>query len=86
MQIEPDGGRATIAGMPGRRVMELLNAFLDLVDAVSTAIGIVVLWYTWMAPPRQGSALPPPRPSDADELEQFVRAAALNRTSGDALT
>jgi hypothetical protein len=86
MQIEPDGDRGTIAGMPGRRFMDLLNACLDLVDAVSTAIGIVVVWYTWVAPSGRARALPAPRPSDADELEQFVRTAALNRTSGDALT
>jgi hypothetical protein len=59
---------------------------LDFVDAVSAAIGIVVVWYTWVAPPR-GNVLPPPRPSsDPDELERFVRTATLDRTSGDSLT
>jgi hypothetical protein len=66
--------------------MELVYAFLDFVDTVSAAIGIVVVWYTWVAPPR-GNVLPPPRsPSDPDELERFVRTATLNRTSSDSLT
>jgi hypothetical protein len=61
--------------------MELLDAILNLFDAVSTAIGIVVVWYTWVAPlPR--NLLPPPRPrSDPDELDRFLRDAALSRTS-----
>jgi hypothetical protein len=70
------GAAATIAGMPGRLVMELLEALLDLVDAVSTAAGIVVFWYTWVAPPRP--SLPPPRrPSDPDELARFLRTATI---------
>jgi hypothetical protein len=66
--------------------MELVYALLDFVDAVSTAIGLVVVWYTWVAPPR-GKIVPPPRPpSDPDELNRFVRSATLIRTSGDSLT
>jgi hypothetical protein len=72
-------------GMPGRLVMQLVYALLDFVDAVSTAIGIVVVWYTWVAPPR-GHVPPPPRsPSDPDELERFVRTATLERSSADSL-
>ena len=74
--------------MPGRLVMELLDAILNLFDAVSTAIGIVAVWYTWVAPPRR-SLLPPPRPqSDPDELDRFLhnlRNATSSRTSGDTL-
>ncbi|HZA66286.1 MAG TPA: hypothetical protein VE592_05010 [Geminicoccaceae bacterium] len=67
--------------MPGRLVMELLEALLDLVDAVSTAAGIVVFWYTWVAPPRP--TLPPPRRlSEPDELARFLRTATI-ATPGD---
>ncbi len=63
--------------------MELVYALLDVFDAVSTAIGIVVVWYTWVAP-RRANILPPPRPqSDPDELERFLRSATPDRTSGD---
>jgi hypothetical protein len=65
--------------------MELLDAILNLFDAVSSAIGIVVVWYTWVAPPRR-SLLPPSRPhSDPDELDRFVRNATPSRTSGDTV-
>ena len=70
--------------------MELLNALLDLVDAVSAAIGIVVVWYTWVAPPSAKilpHALPPPRrPSAPDELDDFLRNATPSGPSGDAAT
>jgi hypothetical protein len=75
-RIEPDGTATTIAAMPGRLVMELLDALLDLVDAVSTAAGIVVFWYTWVAP-RRPSLPPPRRPSDPDELARFLRTATI---------
>ena len=71
--------------------MELLNALLDLVDAVSAAIGIVVVWYTWVAPPTgqvlPHRALPPPRrPSAPDELDDFLRNATPSGPSGDPAT
>jgi len=67
--------------------MELLNALLDLVDAVSAAIGIVVVWYTWVAPPPPRNALPPPRrPSAPDELDDFLRSATPSGPSRDAAT
>ena len=76
------------AAFPGRLAMELLSAFLDVVDAVSTAIGIVVVWYTWVAPPpsaRPHHALPPPRrPSAPDELDAFLRSATSG-PSGNSL-
>jgi hypothetical protein len=65
--------------------MELLNALLDLVDAISAGVGIAVFWYTWVVPPRRGT-LPPPRRSEPAELEQFVRAATLIKAPGHRLT
>lgn len=63
--------------------MELLDAILNLFDAVSTAIGILVVWNTWVAPRRQ-RLLRPARPyNDPDELDRFVRNATADRTSGD---
>lgn len=54
--------------------MELLNALLDLVDALCTAIGWVAFWFAWVAPPRP--PLPPPtQPSSPDELEVFLGEA-----------
>ena len=54
--------------------MELLNALLDLVDALCTAIGWVAFWFTWVAPPRR--PLPPnTQPSSPDELEVFLGEA-----------
>ena len=65
--------------------MELLNALLDLVDATFLAIGWVGFWYTWVAAPG-GNTLPPPgRPSDPDELQQFLLAASLKTPSRDRL-
>ena len=66
--------------------MELLSALLDVIDAVSTAIGIVVVWHTWVAPPRQTLLPPPRRPSAPDELDDFLRSAARNGRSGDSAT
>jgi hypothetical protein len=65
--------------------MDLLNALLDLADAIAAAVALVGFWYTWVLPPATGPlALPMcARPPD-DELERFVRAAALNSPSGQA--
>jgi hypothetical protein len=65
--------------------MELLNALLDLVDAISAGFAVAMFWHTWVAPPVRGG-LPSPKPSEPAELEQFVRAAALIRPSGHRLT
>ena len=61
--------------------MDLLNALLDLADAISAAVALVGFWYTWVRPgdprtPLSSSASAP------DELERFLRAAALNQPSG----
>ena len=54
--------------------MELLNALLDLVDAICTALGWVAFWCTWVAPRRR--PLPAPaQPSSADEVELFLGQA-----------
>jgi hypothetical protein len=60
--------------------MELLSALLDIVDVVSGAIGLVVVWCTWVAPPARSvpphHVLPPPRrPSAPAELDDFLRSA-----------
>ena len=55
--------------------MELLNALLDLVDAICTAIGWVAFWCTWVAPSRQPLPSPPPQPSSPDQLELFLDQA-----------
>ena len=65
--------------------MELLNALLDLVDAISAGVAVAMFWYTWVVPPSRG-APPPPRRSEPAELEQFVRVAALIRPSAQRLT
>jgi hypothetical protein len=66
--------------------MELLNALLDLVDAISAGFAVAMFWYTWVVVPPGRGALPPPKPSEPAELEQFVRTAALIRSSGHRLT
>jgi hypothetical protein len=66
--------------------MDLLNALLDLADAISAGVALAAFWYTWVVPPAR-RALPPPRcASEPDELEQFVRAAALLKPSGRGMT
>ena len=70
---------------PGQPAMDLLNALLDLVDAISAAVALVGFWYTWVLPadPR---TLPLPKGASApDELEQFLRAATLNKPFGQAI-
>jgi hypothetical protein len=61
--------------------MDLLNAFLDCANAVSTAVAVVGFWYTWVVPPAPRRLPDAGRASAADELEQFLRAAALRRPS-----
>jgi hypothetical protein len=56
--------------------MDLLNALVDLVDAISAGVAVATFWYSWVMPPARG-ALPPLKPSDPAELERFVHAAAL---------
>jgi hypothetical protein len=68
---------AATPGARGTPAMELLNVFLDLADAVSAGVAVAAFWHGWVAAPRR-RALPPPRcASEPDEVEQFVRAAAL---------
>jgi hypothetical protein len=65
--------------------MDLLNALLDLADAISAGVALAAFWYTWVVPqdPRR---LPPGSASRPDELERFIRAAALIRPSSRRLT
>jgi hypothetical protein len=65
--------------------MDLLNAFLDCVDALSAAVAIVGFWYTWVVPPNPRRLPPAGRPSAPDELEQFLRAVALIKPSGERI-
>jgi hypothetical protein len=66
--------------------MDLLNMLLDLADAISAGVAVAAFWYAWVAPPVR-RALPPPRcASEPDEVEQFVRAAALINPSGRGIT
>jgi hypothetical protein len=61
--------------------MELLNAFLDCVNAISTAVAVVGFWYTWVVPAAPHRLPHAGRASAPDELEQFLRAAALIKPS-----
>ena len=79
------GCRGNGRGLPGRLVMELLNALLELVDAVSAAIGIAAVWYGWVAMPHRNALPRPRRPSAPDELDQFLHAATMGKTSGDSV-
>ena len=38
--------------------MDLLNALLDLVDAISAGVAVAAFWYTWVVPPARGAAAP----------------------------
>lgn len=58
--------------------MDLLNALLDLADAISAGVAMTAFWYNWVVPPgrhRPSRALP----STPDELERFICEAALVR-------
>lgn len=60
--------------------------FLDLADAISAGVAVAAFWHTWVAPPAQRALPPPPRASEPDEVERFVRAAALIKPSGRGIT
>jgi hypothetical protein len=66
--------------------MELLNALLDLVDAISAGVAIAAFWYAWVVPPDRSPLPTPRRSSGPAELERFLRAAALIRPSNHRLT
>ena len=65
--------------------MDLLNVLLDLADAISAGVAVAVFWCAWIAPPDRSTLPPPERSSRPEELEQFVRAAALIRPPGHRL-
>lgn len=56
--------------------MDLLNALLDLVDAISAGVAVAAFWYTWVAPTTRRRLQPPRSASGPDELERFIHAAA----------
>ncbi|HEX6114346.1 MAG TPA: hypothetical protein VFZ10_18765 [Geminicoccaceae bacterium] len=66
--------------------MDLLNALLDLVDAVSAGVAVAAFWYAWVVPPDPNALPPPKRSSEPDELERFVRAAAVIKPPSHRLT
>lgn len=66
--------------------MDLLNALLDLVDAISAGVAIAAVWYAWVVPPARSALPPPKRASEPDELERFVHAAAVIKPSSHRLT
>ncbi len=72
-------------GVRGTPAMDLLNALLDFADAVSAGVALAAFWYTWVVPPDR-RRLPPGSPSRPEELERFIRAAALIRPSSHRLT
>ena len=80
-------GRAAAAppGGQGRPAMDLLNALLDLADAVSAGVALAAFWHTWVVPSAR-RRLPPGCASRPEELERFIRAAALIRPSSHRLT
>ena len=65
--------------------MDLLNALLDLADAISAAVALVGFWYTWVLPADTRTLPLPMSASAPDELEQFLRAATLNKPFGQAI-
>jgi heme/copper-type cytochrome/quinol oxidase subunit 1 len=75
MQLKLEGPPRRAAATRGSPAMELLNALLDLVDVISTALGWVAFWYVWVAPPRR-QTLPSAPPSSRDELARFLQKAA----------
>ena len=60
--------------------MDLLNALLNLADAISAAVALVGFWYTWVRPADPRTLALPRSASAPDELERFLRAAALEQT------
>jgi hypothetical protein len=60
--------------------MDLLNALLDLADAISAGVAVAGFWSIWVVPP--SSPTPPPQGCASgpdDELARFLRAVALIR-------
>jgi hypothetical protein len=78
-----DGSRG-IARLRGRPAMDLLNALLDLADAISAGVALATFWYTWVVPPDR-RRLPAGSGSGPDELDQFIRAAVLIKPSSQGL-
>lgn len=56
--------------------MDLLNALLNLADAISAGVAVTAFWYNWVVPLGR-HRLRPARASAPDELERFICEAAL---------
>ena len=69
----------------GKTAMDLLTALLNLADAISAGVTIAAFWYTWVVPSRRHRPAPDGA-SRPEELERFIRAAALIRPSSHLLT
>jgi hypothetical protein len=69
----------------GYSAMDLLHALLNLADAISTAVGVTAFWYAWVRPAGPRALRLPASASAPEELERFLRAAALNNTSGQGI-
>jgi hypothetical protein len=66
--------------------MDLLNALLDLADAISAAVALTGFWHTWVLPADSRVLWLPRSASAPDELERFLRAATQNKPSGQEIT
>ena len=78
-------GSGDMARRPGYPAMDLLNTLLNLADAISAAVALAGFWYTWVLPADPRTLRLPRSVSAPDEMEQFLRAAALNKPSGQGI-
>jgi hypothetical protein len=62
--------------------MDLLNAILNLADAISAAVALVGVWYTWVLPSAPRNLPLPDCLSAPEELERFLCVVALIQSSG----
>jgi hypothetical protein len=53
---------------------QAIDAFLDVLDATGTVVGLMALWYTWVVPPRIA-----PETVTVD-VEHFLEAVAATTT------
>jgi hypothetical protein len=65
--------------------MDLLNALLDLADAISAGVAVAGFWSIWVAPPASRALAQRRYASGPDELAQFLRAVALIKPRGQSL-
>jgi hypothetical protein len=64
--------------------MELVNALLDVLDAILGAFGLAVFWVTWVRP-RRGRKPPSPEGSgEAGDVDRFLHEASERNGGGGA--